>query len=55
MGIWSIIIAISITMIENIIILGGIKIFPYSVIGDMIFLIIMNFVLKGFKISSKNN
>ena len=53
MGIWSIIIAISITMIENIIILGGIKIFPYSVIGDMIFLIIMNSVLKKFKVYSK--
>ena len=52
-GIWFIIIAISIVMIEDIVILGGIKIFPYSVIGDMIFLIIMNFVLTGFKISSK--
>jgi hypothetical protein len=54
MGIWLVIIAISIVMIEDIIILGGIKIFPYSVIGDMIFLAIMNLVLKGFKISSKN-
>ena len=53
MGIWSIIIAISITMIENIIILGGIKIFPYPVIGDMIFLIIMNLVLKNFKVYPK--
>lgn len=53
MGIWFVIIAISIVMIEEIIILGGIKIFPYSVIGDMIFLIIMNLMLKGFKISSK--
>jgi len=53
MGIWFVIIAISIVMIEDIIILGGIKIFPYSVIGDMIFLIIMNLVLKGFKSSSK--
>ena len=53
MGIWFIIIAISIVMIEDIIILGGIKIFPYSVIGEMIFLIIMNLVLKSFKASSK--
>lgn len=53
MGIWSIIIAISITMIENVIILGGIKIFPYSVIGDVIFLIIINSVLKKFKVYSK--
>lgn len=52
-GIWFIITAISIVIIEDIIILGGIKIFPYSVIGDMIFLIIMNLVLKSFKASSR--
>ncbi len=54
-GIWLLIIAILIVMIEDIIILGGIKIFPYSVIGDMLFLIIINLVLKGFKILPKNN
>lgn len=48
-GIWLIIIAISIVMIEEIIILGGVKIFPYSVIGEMLFLMIMNFVLSSFK------
>ena len=53
-GVWFIIISILIVMIEDIIILGGIKVFPYSVIGDMIFLVIMNWVLSGFKISSKN-
>ena len=53
MGIRFVIISISIVMIEDIIILGGIKIFPYSVIGDVIFLIIMNLVLKGFKGASK--
>lgn len=53
-GIWFIIIAISIVMIEDIIALGGVKIFPYSVIGDMLFLIIINLVLSGFKLSSKN-
>ena len=52
-GICFIIIAISIVMIEDIIILGGIKIFPYSVIGDVIFLIIMNLVLKSFKVPLK--
>lgn len=52
-GIWFIIISILIVMIEDIIILGGIKIFPYSVIGDLIFLVIMNFVLSSFKVSSK--
>ncbi|OCA97573.1 hypothetical protein [Clostridium beijerinckii] len=54
-GIWFIIISILIVMIEDIIILGGIKLFPYSVIGDMLFLIIINLVLKGFKILPKNN
>ena len=53
MGIWFVIIAISIVMIEDIIILGGIKIFPYSVIGDILFVIIMNLVLKNFKVYSK--
>jgi hypothetical protein len=52
-GIWLVIISILIVIIEDIIILGGIRIFPYSVIGDMIFLIIMNLVLKSFKVSSK--
>ena len=52
-GVWFVIIAISIVMVEDIIILGGVKVFPYSVIGDMIFLIIMNLVLKSFKVSSK--
>ncbi len=52
-GIWFIIIAISIVMLENIIILGGIKLFPYSVIGDMLFLVILNIVLNGFKVSLK--
>jgi hypothetical protein len=52
-GIWFIIIAILAVMIEDITTLGGIKLFPYSVIGDMLFLIILNLVLKGFKPSSK--
>lgn len=52
-GIWFMIIAILIVMIEDVIILGGIKLFPYSVIGDFIFLLIINLVLKGFKPSSK--
>lgn len=52
-GIWFLIIAISIVMIEEIIILGGIKVFPYSVIGDATFLIIINLVLKGFNGVSK--
>jgi hypothetical protein len=52
-GIWFIIIAIVIVMLEEILILGGIKLFPYPVIGDMLFVIILDFVLNGFKISSR--
>lgn len=48
-GIWFIIVSILVVMIEDVVILGGIKLFPYSVIGDLIFLLIMNLVLKGFK------
>ncbi len=48
-GIWFIIIAIMAVMIEKVIILGGIRIFPYSVMGELIFIIIINFVLNGFK------
>ena len=48
-GIWFIIIAIMAVMIEKVIILGGIRVFPYSVIGELIFIIIINFVLNGFK------
>lgn len=53
-GIRFVIISIIIVMIEEIIMLGGIRVFPYSVIGDMIFVVLMNWVLSGFKISSLN-
>lgn len=46
-GIWFIIIAILIVMIEDIIILGGIKLFPYSVIGDMFISYNHKFSIKG--------
>lgn len=48
-GIWFVILAIVLVMAEEVTILGGIKVFPYSVIGELIFLIIMNFVINGFK------
>lgn len=48
-GLYFIIAGISAVMLEDVIILGGIRIFPYSVIGQVIFLIIMNLVLKTFK------
>lgn len=53
-GIRFIIISILIVMTEEIIMLGGIRVFPYSVIGDLIFVILMNWVLSGFKASSLN-
>lgn len=53
-GIRFIIISILIVMTEEIIMLGGIRVFPYSVIGDLIFLVLMNWVLSGFKTSSLN-
>ena len=48
-GIWFIIVAIMVVMIEKVIMLGGIRIFPYSVIGELIFLVVINIVLNGFK------
>ncbi|GAA0076731.1 hypothetical protein UT300005_11090 [Clostridium sp. CTA-5] len=48
-GIRLIIIAIVAVMLESVIILGGIKLFPYPVIGDLIFVTIMNSVLNNFK------
>lgn len=48
-GIWFIVTAIMVVIIEEIIIIGGIKVFPYSVIGELIFIIIINCVLNGFK------
>lgn len=53
-GIWFIIVSIVVVMMEEVIILGGIKVFPYSVIGELIFLIIINFVFNGFKRSKMN-
>ena len=53
-GIWFIICAIMVVMIEKVIILGGLKIFPYCVIGELIFLIIINLVLNSFKKSKLN-
>lgn len=53
-GIWFIIISIVVGMLEEVIILGGVKIFPYSVIGELIFLIIINVVFNGFKKSKLN-
>lgn len=52
-GLWFVILAIILVMIEEVIIMGGVKVFPYSIIGEFIFLIIINFVINGFKKLSK--
>lgn len=44
-----------IVFIEEIIIISGIKIFPYPVIGEMIFLIIMNYALGIFEKINKSS
>ena len=53
-GIWFIIISVVVVMLEEVIILGGIKVFPYPVIDELIFLIIINVVFNGFKKSKLN-
>ncbi|SFC94281.1 hypothetical protein [Clostridium uliginosum] len=48
-GIRLMILAIVVVMLESVMILGGSRCFPYPVIGDLIFIIIMNSVLDSFK------
>lgn len=48
-GMFSLIIALAIVIIENVLFLGGIKIFPYPIIGDAFFLILMNLGLNTFR------
>lgn len=49
LGVIYLIVAIFFVMIENVIHLGGLKLFPYPIIGDGIFLIIMNLAFNTFK------
>ncbi|MDD6796341.1 MAG: hypothetical protein PUE01_13220 [Clostridiaceae bacterium] len=48
-GMIYLILGLSVVIIENIIYLGGIKIFPYPIIGDGIFVFIMNLAVNTFK------
>ncbi|MBS6599472.1 MAG: hypothetical protein ACLRRH_03800 [Clostridium sp.] len=48
-GMTLLIIAFSIVLIENTVYIGGVKIFPYPIIGDGIFLGIVNLAVNTFK------
>lgn len=52
-GMIYLIMALTIVIVENILYLGGIRIFPYPIIGDGIFIIIMNLAVNTFKKQSK--
>lgn len=49
LGVSYLILAIFFVAIENVIYLGGVKIFPFPIIGDAIFIVIMNLAFSTFK------
>lgn len=51
-GMYYIILALTVTIIEDVIYLGGIRTFPYPIIGDGIFLILINLCLNKFEINT---
>lgn len=48
-GMYYLILALTIVIVENVMYLGGFKIFPYPIIGDGIFLVLMNLCISRFK------
>ena len=48
-GMVYLIVGLSIVIVENIIYVGGIRVFPYPLIGDAIFIIIINLAINTFK------
>ena len=52
-GMIYLIIALVFVIIENILYLGGIRLFPYPILGDGIFIFIMNLAVNTFKKNSK--
>ena len=50
MGMIYVILALFIVIVENILYLGGFKLFPYPIIGDGIFLILMNLGVETFRV-----
>lgn len=53
-GIYFVVAAIVIVMIEEVIIVSGVRVFPYAVVGKLVFIIIMNFIVNGFKRIKEN-
>ena len=51
-GIMYVILGLAIVIIEDILYLGGLKYFPYPIISDGIFLILINLGVNTFKINS---
>ncbi len=54
LGIYSLILSLIIVIIENILFLGGISLFPYPIISDGIFVLLMNLGINTFKSKVKN-
>ncbi|MGL5150478.1 MAG: hypothetical protein ACRC7N_07910 [Clostridium sp.] len=48
LGIIYLLVAIFLVMVENVIHLGGIRLFPYPILGDGIFILIMSLAFKTF-------
>lgn len=48
-GMIYLIVALTIVIVENVLYLGGIRLFPYPIMGDGIFIIIMNLAVNTFK------
>ncbi|WP_143318316.1 hypothetical protein [Clostridium sp. HBUAS56017] len=48
-GMFYLIVALTVVIVENILYLGGIRLFPYPIIGDGIFIMIMNLAVNTFK------
>lgn len=49
LGVIYLIVATFLVMVESVIHLGGIKVFPYPIIGDGVFIVIMNLAFNTFK------
>lgn len=52
-GIIYLIIALVFVIIESILYLGGLRLFPYPILGDAIFIFIMNLAVNTFKKTSR--
>ena len=53
-GMIYLIIASAVVILENVLYLGGLRLFPYPIFGDGIFLVIIGFAINTFKKTSNN-